>query len=74
MNFLNMATSVAQADRIALRIAVSAPGHGETPVELEAPADATLGAAAEALAHSLGVDADEVVLERTGRRLPRDAR
>jgi DNA segregation ATPase FtsK/SpoIIIE, S-DNA-T family len=68
-----MATVVGRADRLALRLAVSAPGRTPTPVELDAPADATLGGALEAIAHSLGVDADEVVLERTARRLPRDA-
>jgi S-DNA-T family DNA segregation ATPase FtsK/SpoIIIE len=68
-----MVATAARTERLALRLAVSAPGGGPTPLELDAPADATLGAALEAVAHALGVDADEVVLERTGRRLPRDA-
>jgi DNA segregation ATPase FtsK/SpoIIIE, S-DNA-T family len=68
-----MATVVGRADRLALRLAVSAPGRAPTPVELDAPADATVGAVLEAIAHALGVDAEEIVLERTRRRLPRDA-
>jgi S-DNA-T family DNA segregation ATPase FtsK/SpoIIIE len=68
-----MATVMARTDRLALRLAIAAPGQVETPVEVDAPADTTLGAVAEALAHALGVEAEELVLERTGRPLPRDA-
>src|SRR5687767_6776617 len=68
-----MVTTAARTERLALRLAVSVPGQAPVPLELDAPADATLGGALEAIAHSLGADADEVVLERTARRLPRDA-
>jgi DNA segregation ATPase FtsK/SpoIIIE, S-DNA-T family len=68
-----MATTTARTERLTLRLAVSAPGREPSPVELDAPADTTVAATLEALAHALGVDADELLLERTGRRLPRDA-
>jgi len=67
-----MVTTAGPTERLALRLAVSSAGQEPTPLELDAPADATLGAALEAIAHALGVDADEVLLDRTGRRLPRD--
>jgi S-DNA-T family DNA segregation ATPase FtsK/SpoIIIE len=68
-----MATVTERAERLTLRLAVGVPGRPVRPVELEAPADTTVGAVVEALAHELSVEADELVLERTGRRLPRDA-
>jgi hypothetical protein len=64
-----MAIATAPATRISLRLLVGAPGRVATPLELEAPSDTTLGAVVEALAHAIDVDAGEIYLERTGRRL-----
>src|ERR687887_1904471 len=60
------------SDRLDLRLLVGAVGTAPAPLELDAPADATVGAAAEAFAHTLGVSNGEVFLERTGSWLPRD--
>jgi DNA segregation ATPase FtsK/SpoIIIE, S-DNA-T family len=59
------------AERLELRLLVGAPGAPPAPFELDAPIDATVGATAEAFAHSLGVGNREVFLERTGGWLPR---
>jgi DNA segregation ATPase FtsK/SpoIIIE, S-DNA-T family len=67
-----MAIAAVPAARISLRLLVAAPGRVATPLELEAPGDATLGAVVEALAHAVDVDAGEIYLERTGRWIPRD--
>jgi S-DNA-T family DNA segregation ATPase FtsK/SpoIIIE len=68
-----MATTAVRTERLKLGLAVSAPGSEPAPVELDAPADTSVGAVIEALAHAVDVEADDVVLERTGRRLPREA-
>src|SRR5438270_5547714 len=62
------------SDRLDLRLLVGAAGAPPAALELDAPADATVGAAAEAFAHTLGVSNGEVFLERTGSWLPRDGR
>src|SRR4051812_23027295 len=59
------------AERLELRLLVGAAGSAPAPFELDAPTDATVGATAEAFAHSLGVGNGEVFLERTGSWLPR---
>jgi DNA segregation ATPase FtsK/SpoIIIE, S-DNA-T family len=61
-------------ERLDLRLLVGAVGAAPAPLALDAPADATVGAAAEAFAHTLGVSNGEVFLERTGSWLPRDGR
>jgi DNA segregation ATPase FtsK/SpoIIIE, S-DNA-T family len=63
-----------EAERLKLRLLVGAPGGAPTPLALDAPGDATVGAAAEAFAHTLGVGNGEVFLERTGSWLPRGGR
>ncbi len=62
------------AERLELRLLVGAPGTAPAAFALDAPADATVGAAAEAFAHSLGVGNGELFLERTGSWLPRGGR
>lgn len=62
------------AERLELRLLVGAPGAAPAAFALDAPADATVGAAAEAFAHSLGVGNGELFLERTGSWLPRGGR
>jgi DNA segregation ATPase FtsK/SpoIIIE, S-DNA-T family len=61
-----------ETERLELRLLVGAVGSAPAPLELDAPANATVGAAAEAFAHTLGVSNGEVFLERTGSWLPRD--
>jgi DNA segregation ATPase FtsK/SpoIIIE, S-DNA-T family len=68
-----MAIAAAPAARISLRLLVGAPGRAPTPLELEAPGDATVGAVVEALGHAIDADAGEIYVERSGRWLPRDA-
>jgi DNA segregation ATPase FtsK/SpoIIIE, S-DNA-T family len=68
-----MATTTARGERLALRLAVSVPGAESVAVELDAPIDASVGAVVEALGHAFDIEVEELVLERTGRRLPRDA-
>ena len=63
-----------ETDRLELRLLVGAVGAAPAPLELDAPTDTTVGAAAEAFAHALGVGNGEILLERTGSWLPRDAR
>jgi S-DNA-T family DNA segregation ATPase FtsK/SpoIIIE len=65
-------TTVADPQRLRLRLLVDAAGRAPEPVELDAPADATVGAVAEALAHALGVEAD-AVHEADGTPLALDA-
>ena len=60
-----MATTV-EAERLALRLLAAVPGRPPVALQLEAPADATAAAAAEALAHALGVEPGDLVLGRTG--------
>src|SRR6266540_3533363 len=68
-----MAIATGRVERLTLRLAVSVAGRDPAPVELDAPGDTTVGAVVEALAHAVGVEAEEIVLGRTGRRLPREA-
>jgi S-DNA-T family DNA segregation ATPase FtsK/SpoIIIE len=61
-----------ETERLGFRLLVGAVGTAPAPLELDAPADATVGAAAEAFAHTLGISNGEVFLERTASWLPRE--
>jgi S-DNA-T family DNA segregation ATPase FtsK/SpoIIIE len=66
-----MATTV-EAGRVELRLLVSTASRGSTAVELDAPGDATVGAAADAIAGALKLGRGELYVERLGACLERD--
>ena len=61
-----MATTVGSQQSLELRLLVEAEDRDPVAVELEAPADATVGAVAEALAQAAESSATDLLVVRTG--------